>query len=494
MSGEKRRYASIPEDELRRLRQQDNRLRTLNKDLPERLNAIREQVRRESQQRLASMEQRTKQQEKEAKKLKSNLRHLELQTHQRLEQQREEFQKAISDSQLKQEEEVKRLENAMYQGFTEQRSMLLEITAEQRKEYLALNQNLDQKLTQQISEERQARERLQQQLEQEKQDKATLAQNLLDDVQIIWQQIERNYQHQRFAPGKLNDLKVEINLADSNIRSGVPEAAIAQSQDTYLKLDKLRSELEFKEKQWEVLYNAALQDLKSLIAEVQANREYEMEIGQADESQKFRLDVDYWTKGALKKHEQELQEIEARLYKDESSLTIEEIQEIRQQIEKLEPCLNEIVEQAQQEILSSQLRAEIADKVADVLGKMGYVLIDPDADSIYQKDDERQSYILKLQDNNGGEVVTIVTPEKEFGKNLISINSRGKILRDEIAQQENAEAIFAALKSEGIELDGETYDTRNQPRDDIDTLFKDASQEKVNKAQQVNQASQGLQE
>jgi hypothetical protein len=67
-------------------------------------------------------------------------------------------------------------------------------------------------------------------------------------------------------------------------------------------------------------------------------------------------------------------------------------------------------------------------------------------------------------------------------------------LRDEIAQQENAEAIFAALKSEGIELDGETYDTRNQPRDDIDTLVKDALQEKVNKAQQVNQMSQGLQE
>jgi hypothetical protein len=493
MSGEKRRYVNVEEQELRRLRKQDSRLRSLNQDLPERLNAIREEANRELQQRFAPMEQRALQQEQEAKKLKSNLAILELQTHQRLQQQRKEFQKVIRDSESKQQQalelEVKRLEDSMREGFAEQRSLFLQITAEQRQEYLALNQHLDQKFTELIDEERQAREQLQQQLEQEKQDKATVAQNILDDVQMIWEQIDCNYQHQRFAPGKLNDLKREINLARDNIQNGVLEAAIATSQHTYFKLADLRLELELKQQEWELLYNSALEDLRSLIAEVQANREYEIEIGQGDESQKFRLEVDYWTNGSLKKYEQELQEIETSLQKSESSLTTEQIREIVQQIEELQPCLEEIVEQAQREILSSQLRAEIADKVAHVLARMGYVLIDPNADSIYEEDDQRKAYVLKLKDANGGEVVTIVSPDKEFGKNLVSINSFGRILRDENAQKENAEAIFDALESQGIETQGST-ECVEQPRDDIETLFEDALQQQVKKTEQVNKTSQ----
>ncbi|MBW4571214.1 MAG: hypothetical protein KME31_25325 [Tolypothrix carrinoi HA7290-LM1] len=493
MSGEKRRYVNVEEQELRRLREQDSRLRSLQRDLPERLNAIREEANRELQQRLAPLEQRSQQQEQEARKLKSNLAILELQTHQRLREQRKEFQKAIRDSESKQQEalksEVERLEDAMREGFNEQRRLFLEITAEQRKEYLELNQNLDRKFTELIDEERQAREQLQQRLEQEKQDKATLAQDILDDVQTIWEQIDRNYQHQRFAPGKLNDLTREIKLARNNIQDGVLEAAIAISQQTYFKLADLRLELELKQQEWELLYNAALEDLRSLIAEVQANREYEIEIGQADESQKFRLEVDYWTNGNLKKYEQKLQEIETRLQTGESTLTTEQIREIAQQIEELQPCLAEIVEQAQREILSSQLRAEIADKVAGVLSRMGYVLINPHADSIYEGNDERKAYILKLRDNNQGEVVTIISPDKEFGKNLVSINSFGQILRDETAQQENAEAIFDALKSQGIETQGDTV-CREQPRSDIETLFQDALQQQVSRTEQVNQTAQ----
>ncbi|MBC1238351.1 hypothetical protein [Nostoc sp. 2RC] len=493
MSGEKRRYVNVEEQELRRLREQDSRLRSLQRDLPERLNAIREETNRELQQRLAPLEQRSQQQEQEARKLKSNLAILELQTHQRLREQRKEFQKAIRDSESKQQEalksEVERLKDGMREGFNEQRRVFLEITAEQRKEYLELNQNLDRKFTELIDEERQAREQLQQRLEQEKQDKATLAQDILDDVQTIWEQIDRNYQHQRFAPGKLNDLTREIKLAQNNIQNGVLEAAIATSQQTYFKLVDLRLELELKQYDWEIRYNAALEDLRSLIAEVQANQKYEIEIGQGDESQKFSLEVDYWTNGSLKKYEQELQEIQTRLQEGASSLTTEEIKEIADHIKNnLQHRLAEIVEQAQQEILSSQLRAEIADKVASVLARMGYRLVN-DADAVYAQSDQRQAYLLRLKDATGGEVVTIISPDQEFGKNLVSINSQGKILRDEAAQKRNAEAIFDALKSQGIETPG-TTECSEQPRSDIEILFQNALQPRISRTEQINQTAQ----
>ncbi|WP_240868182.1 hypothetical protein [Cylindrospermopsis raciborskii] len=88
MSGEKRRYVSVEDQELRRLREQESRLRTLQQDLPERLNRVREEAKQEFQQRLAPLEARTKKQEQESKQLRSTLASLEQNTQQRLKQQR----------------------------------------------------------------------------------------------------------------------------------------------------------------------------------------------------------------------------------------------------------------------------------------------------------------------------------------------------------------------------------------------------------------------
>ena len=49
MSGEKCKYVRVEEQELRRLREQESRLRSVQNDLPERLNAVREQARQEFQ-------------------------------------------------------------------------------------------------------------------------------------------------------------------------------------------------------------------------------------------------------------------------------------------------------------------------------------------------------------------------------------------------------------------------------------------------------------
>ncbi|MBO3460165.1 MAG: hypothetical protein KME33_36185 [Aetokthonos hydrillicola CCALA 1050] len=465
MSGEKRRYVSVDDQELRRLREQDSRLRSVQQDLPERLNKVREETRREFQQRLAPLEQRARQQEQDMQQLRSGLSDLERSTQRRLQQQRQEFNNALRESEYRQQQalirETSRLESAMNQGFAQQRCEYLRITSEQRQEYLRLNQQLAQKFTQLIVEERQAREKgqrvLQQQIdrifdsiEQEKQYKAKLAQDLLADVEVIWQQIDRNYQHERFAPGRLADLRRGLELARNNIQVGVSEAAIATAQQTYLALSDLRLELEQKEQEWLLLYNAALEDLRSLIAEVQANRECEVEVGQGDEADKFRLEVDYWVSGRLSEYEQELNHLEAQLKTGESTLTTEQVKQIGEQINNLHPRLGQIVEQAKLEILGSQLRVEIADKAVEVLESMGYSLVDSDTNAIYEGMDQRNAYVVKVKNIAGDEVVTIISPEKEFGTNSVSINTFSQKLLDEKATQQNAKAIFDVLEVEGV--------------------------------------------
>jgi hypothetical protein len=73
MSGEKRTLVSVPGDELRRLREQESRLRNLQSDLPERLEAIRRQAEQEMERRLVPIENRIRQQERETKDLKEQM-------------------------------------------------------------------------------------------------------------------------------------------------------------------------------------------------------------------------------------------------------------------------------------------------------------------------------------------------------------------------------------------------------------------------------------
>ncbi|NER03558.1 MAG: hypothetical protein F6K17_13520, partial [Okeania sp. SIO3C4] len=366
MSGEKRKYVSVEEQELQRLRQQESRLRSVQRDLPERLNAVREQARQEFQQRLAPLENRARQQEQETQRLKSGLKDLEKQTQKRLQKQRQEFQTAVRQSESRQQQalqqETNRLESAMRQGFEEQRREYLQISQQQRKEYIQLLEQQDAKFTELISEERQARQEQIKQvvanIEEERERKAQLASDMLADVETVWEQINRDYQHERFAPGRLADLRRGLEMARSNIQSGVSEAAIANAQQTYLDLADLRLELEQKEQEWQLFYNAAWEDLQSLIAEVQANRECEIEVGQGSDAEKFKFEVDYWVDGRLSEYEKQLAELESQLKAGESTLTTEEVKQLGEEITALQPTLGEIMEQAKLSILGSQLRAE----------------------------------------------------------------------------------------------------------------------------------------
>ena len=466
MSGEKRRYVRVEDQELRRLREQESRLKSIRRDLPKRLEQLRSQAQQDLQLRLEPLERRTIQHEQKTRELKSNLANLEKSTHQRLQQQRSEFKAALHDSEARQKSamqaEVRQLEGAMREGFAKQHEMILEITTGQREEYLALNQQLDQKFEYMMREERRARENLEIQLQQEKQDKTSMAQNLIEDVKTIWEQIDQDYQHQKFAPGQLSNLKREIDLAENSLSSGVPEAAIGSLQQTYLKLADLRLEIEQKEQEWLLYYSSALEDLRALLEEVRAHKECEVEIGQGDEAEQFRVEVNYWTGNRLNLYEEELESLEKKLKEGEDSLTMEDVQQLALQIDSQQNKLSEIINQAKEEILSSQMRVEIADKVAETLKSMGYLVINPQQDAIYEEGDQRRAYVLKLQNAAEGEVVTVISPQRdegkginEFGRNVVSINSFGSTLEDEKAQEQYAKAVTEALREEGLAIEKE---------------------------------------
>lgn len=471
MSGEKRSYVNVEQQELRRLRERESRLRSLQQDLPEQLNAVKQQSRQELQQRLAPLEQRCERQQQENQKLKSNLKNLEQKTQQRIQQQQKEFQSKINETQKEFKSQVGQVQNQVNQVKAEQkkqRSEYLNLIDQQRQQFEGLKQEqkqFRQEVNQKINEVNQRFN----ELEANQERKNQLAKNLLVDVESLYRQIDQDYQHERFAPGKVDDLKRGVDLARSNWEQGIPEAAISTAQETYLKLTDLRLELIQKEQEWELYYNATLSDLRSLLKEVEGNRECEISVGEGEESEQFKLEVDYWVEGRLGAYESELKAIEEQLKKGEKTLTTEEVKAIGEKIDQLEPTLEQLLEEAKLNLLSSQLRVEIADRVVEALSSSGFSLENPETDATYEGNDQRESYVVKVKNVAGDEVVTVISPESEFGKNSVSINTFSETLVDEKATQQNAQAVLDLLKEEGIEAIGQ-LECQEQPQQEYQNL------------------------
>ncbi len=470
MSGEKRRYITIDEAQLRQLQEQDSRLRSVQQDLPDRIQAIREQTRQELMSRLTPLEQRASRQEQLAQGLTSAIADLERETSHRLQVQQQGFQIAVKQAEDRQgvalTREMFRLQTALRSSFDQARQEYLQITSEQRHEYIRLIDEHDRQFQAQLAEERQARERgeqliiqkletLVQDIQANKQQQSQLAQSLLTDVEQIWTQVEQEYPHQRFAPGRLQELRRGLELAKANLAAGVSQAAVATTQQSYLELVNLRLELQQKEQEWLLLYEATTQDLRSLIAEVQANRECELVVGEGSEADGFKFEVDYWTEGGLTQYQEELKGIEFELQGGETTWTSDRLKALGDRLQSYQPRLGEMVEAAKRAILSSQLRVEIADRIVETLSSFGYTLINLDQDALYEKNDPRQSYLVKVRNIAGDEVVTVISPQKNFGTNLISINTFSPTLIDETATQENAKAIFKQLETQGIQATGD---------------------------------------
>ncbi|MFW6333480.1 MAG: hypothetical protein ACOC23_09310 [Thermodesulfobacteriota bacterium] len=422
MSGEKRTYVSVEDRELRRLREQESRLRNVQQDLPERLNAVRRQAQAEMQQRLRPLEDRQRRQEGMIQNLSSDLADLERDTQRRLQAQHNDFMGRLRD---------------------------------QRGEYLTMFRDQDHKFTGMIESERRARQqsvdRLQGQINAIVADanrKQSAAGSFVADLSSLVRESD-SLPHERFAPGRMDNLRRHVADANSSLNAGMPEAALSTAQRAYWELADLRALVMTREQEFNLIHQAALEEARTLLEEARANRRHELELGQGPERDAIALEVDHWTHGALSDHEQEVEGLLARLTKHRDSLTTDQVREIIAQLETLQPKTDEIVEQARQNILASQLRYNVAELAAEAFQGQGFSV----QDAAYEGEDERAAYVVKLANIAGDEVVTVISPMAgEMGKNEVSIHSFEATFVDEGVRYQRAQEMAGFLRNQGLEV------------------------------------------
>ena len=433
MSGESVRIVRVSVEEVafRVLCRKENAVQTSSPEISQKVNAIEEETKQNFQQQLAKLAKRTQERQQKCQQLKSSLATLESQSLQNLNQQQQKLKTILE-------------ETASHQPVSTGN-----ISEQTQPKYQQLLQIQSQQFTQLQQQQKSIAPPSNFQLG--KSVSATIAQDLLSDVRSIVLDIEQNYQHQRFTPGRLASLKRQVEMAEANLKVGLMEAVIVNTQQTYLSLADLRLELEQKEQEFLLLYNAGIGAVKESIVQAEAHRNYQIEVGENEERETFNLDIDYWTNGRLSEHLEALEKLEEQLVKQSQVLTPSQVQQINQNIAEHQSELEAIIEQARLALLSSQMRAEMADIVVSSLSDLGYTLVDPQTDAIYEGDDQRKAYVVKVKNLAGDEVVTVISPEKEFGTNSISINAFSDILVDETAAEQNAKAVFESLEASGIQ-------------------------------------------
>jgi len=159
--------------------------------------------------------------------------------------------------------------------------------------------------------------------------------------------------------------------------------------------------------------------------------------------------VDFWTKGDLSKLRQQVADEQEKL-DNPDSFSLADLKQSIADSERWRQESEDLVEQAKEALIASQLRNNIAQSIEESLEKSGWAVMD----STYEGEDHRTALHLKLQNGANDELVTIITPEKTTDKtitNRLSINFFDKSTNDEAFRQERLNRIMASLKEEELD-------------------------------------------
>jgi hypothetical protein len=141
--------------------------------------------------------------------------------------------------------------------------------------------------------------------------------------------------------------------------------------------------------------------------------------------------------------------MERQLISGESSLSTEAVKDILLSLESDRSKIQEIVGKARDNILSSQLRFNVAETVVQALASQGFVV----EAGVYECNDQRNAYIAKVKNIAGTEIVTVISPVgEEPGKNRVSINSYEKTYVAEETLKQRAQDVVRLLAEDGLDV------------------------------------------
>lgn len=270
------------------------------------------------------------------------------------------------------------------------------------------------------------------------------AQVLIEDLEKLIAHTESNLPHEKFAPGQLEKVRRQVEAAKAHIENA-PQTSIATGQQAYFDLVDLREEVLEKEAEFNLWLDNTLEAMRALFESIAQNRQVVLKV---DEDEVAEKEVDFWTRGAYQALAQQVEALKKELEENRKTISLERIKEIFDTIEGLQKQQRALLKESIERVVSSQARAEIGDVIVETLENEGFTL----EESGYEQSDERNTYLIKVVNRAGTEIVAAIVPDDATNTNTVSVNTFDKNVLSDQVTAERFEGIRKALVEAGLQV------------------------------------------
>jgi hypothetical protein len=332
-------------------------------------------------------------------------------------------------------ESADRLRKESQQTLAEQEARLQDDLIRERRQREHGQQALEGKLTEVMADRTRALE---------------TATGIAADAGLLRDAIETELPHERFAPGRLADLGRRLDMANSNLTAGMGETALAQAQELYLQLSDLRMDVQLQLQEWRAAQVTASSAITVLLDQIHIDAS--IDVSDALPGSQARLDVDFWSEGALADLTATVRQLADRVASQESPPELAKLQVIvREDVPRLDEQLTAIVSRATARQLASQARVNLAELVVGALeDTTGFIW--SEGDTTYVNQDPRRAFYAKLVHPDDSEIVVEVSPDDSGDSYVLRILSYDTGIPDEEERVRRMHAISEELRDRGLKV------------------------------------------
>lgn len=211
--------------------------------------------------------------------------------------------------------------------------------------------------------------------------------------------------HERYRPGELDALDDRIATLRRDLERADPAYLLSGARDLYHAMEEFRAALLLEDAEWRAMRCAAETDLLRLQGVVEANAS--LDLGEAAGPTGERPDVDYWSRGAHGRLAAEITALLEQVHDDGHPPTADALRKLlAETVPNLDQRIDVVVGQAITALHASQLRANLADLIAEALDRSHYFQV-VEGDVGYLDDDQRAAFLAKSSNRTGGGAIVI---------------------------------------------------------------------------------------
>lgn len=385
MNNQEQSFVCILEEEFERLKRSQDFLLDIQSASRERINLIRLEVEKELKYKLEKIERNYVEYQSFINDLNGDVKLLELEN-QRLQKNNAEKIDFVRNESLGLIKQSVEYYSSLLKKQTDSLTSLIE------KEKHSLNseiKNINNNLNYLVNSEKNKEEKVR---------------VFLSDLAKIFDDTEKINTNKLDQSIAINELKRKLVDAMSDFQAGFYESAWNTAKSIYWKITDVRNEIKETEKKYFVIESAIYELISELLDQLESGgKNVKIKLNNSTQL----IDLNYWSYGRVNILRKELIEIIKNI--KENKFNFDELNKIMKKTLFYKNNINQIINNAKENILLSQLKYSYAKMLTDTLKAMFFYPVD----SSYKDDDYRKSYELILKNANGNEFKIELYDEKK---------------------------------------------------------------------------------